>query len=118
MHPDIYSEWKMLQWDPSEFFWAPVGPVKCVCGACEARRAGRSDKEDRERLAWRRDGADDEQGEGADEGGEVRDGVRIVCSYMKVKFEEKKMKMVMAKDSAEDFLSDEELNLTILKHVI
>ncbi|KAL4381737.1 hypothetical protein AHAS_Ahas04G0163400 [Arachis hypogaea] len=36
---------------------------------------------------------------------------------MKVKFEEEKMKMVMAKDSADDFLSDEKLNLTILKQV-
>ncbi|XLS55553.1 hypothetical protein HN51_005308 [Arachis hypogaea] len=96
-------------------WWAPV---ECGCGAREARRAGRGDKENRERLGWKRDGADDEQGEGADEGSEVRDGVRIVCSYMKVKFEEEKMKMVMAKDSADDFLSDEKLNLTILKQVI
>ncbi|KAM1038113.1 hypothetical protein ACFX13_033573 [Malus domestica] len=25
MHPDIYSQWKMLQWDPPEFVRAPGG---------------------------------------------------------------------------------------------
>ncbi|KAF3448964.1 hypothetical protein FNV43_RR09686 [Rhamnella rubrinervis] len=30
MHPDIYSQWKMLQWDPPEFVRAPGGPPSNV----------------------------------------------------------------------------------------
>ncbi|KAF3449409.1 hypothetical protein FNV43_RR10137 [Rhamnella rubrinervis] len=30
MHPDIYSQWKMLQWDRPEFVRAPGGPPSNV----------------------------------------------------------------------------------------
>lgn len=30
MHPDIYSQWKALQWDPPEFVRAPGGPPSNV----------------------------------------------------------------------------------------
>ncbi|KAJ6755814.1 HEXOKINASE FAMILY MEMBER [Salix purpurea] len=30
MHQDMYSQWKMLQWDPPEFARAPGGPVSNV----------------------------------------------------------------------------------------
>lgn len=30
LHPDIYSQWKMLQWNPPDFVWAPGGPPSNV----------------------------------------------------------------------------------------
>ncbi|KAL9303232.1 hypothetical protein ACSQ67_020495 [Phaseolus vulgaris] len=85
MHADKYSEWKMLQWKPPEFARAPGGRPRT--------------------WRWRTCGL----------GGAPRFWGRTGCSYMKVKFEEGKMKMETVKDSAEDALLASELNLAVLK---
>ncbi|KAL1312775.1 hypothetical protein HN51_039370 [Arachis hypogaea] len=116
MHPDIYSEWKMLQWDPPEFSRAPGGPPSNVAVA-HVRLGGRAavmgkvgkDSLGEEMVLMMNKEKVQTRGVKFD------DGVRTACSYMKVKFEEGKMKMVMAKDCAEDSLRGDELNLAVLK---
>ncbi|KAK7286866.1 hypothetical protein RJT34_22186 [Clitoria ternatea] len=117
MHPDIYSEWKMLQWKPPEFARAPGGPVSNVAVA-HVRLGGRAallgkvgddDLGDELVLAMNMERV---QTRGVKFDSEYRTG----CSYMKVKFEDDgKMKMETVKACAEDSLLQSELNLSVLK---
>ncbi|PNX55122.1 putative fructokinase-4-like protein [Trifolium pratense] len=116
MDPDIYSEWKMLQWKPPEFARAPGGPPSNVAVA-HVRLGGRA--------ALLGKVGDDEFGEDIvlglnkekvqTRGVKFDSGFRTGCSYMKVKFEDGKMKMETVKESAEDALRSDELNLAVLK---
>jgi hypothetical protein len=118
MHPDIYSEWKMLQWKPPEFARAPGGPPSNVAVA-HVRLGGRA--------ALLGKVGDDEFGEDIvlglnkekvqTRGVKFDSGFRTGCSYMKVKFEDGKMKMETVRESAEDSLRIDELNLSVLKEV-
>ncbi|TKY63401.1 Fructokinase 1 [Spatholobus suberectus] len=116
MHPDIYSEWKMLQWKPPEFARAPGGPPSNVAVA-HARLGGRS--------AFVGKVGEDELGEEMvlvmnrekvqTRGVKIDSGRRTGCAYMRVRFDEGRMKMETARDAAEDSLRAEELNLAVLK---
>ncbi|KAL2337870.1 hypothetical protein Fmac_012316 [Flemingia macrophylla] len=116
MHPDIYSEWKMLQWKPPEFARAPGGPPSNVAVA-HARLGGRA--------AFLGKVGEDAFGEEVvlrmneervqTRGVKFDAGRRTGCAYMRVKFEDGRMKMEMVKDSAEDSLLPHELNLAVLK---
>lgn len=118
MDPDIYSEWKMLQWKPPEFGRAPGGPPSNVAIA-HVRLGGRS-------AFMGKVGDDDFGGELVLMMNKERVQTRAVkfdsnvktgCTYMKVKFEDGKMKMETVKESAEDSLTSSELNLSVLKEV-
>lgn len=120
MHPDKYSHWKMLQWDPPEFGRAPGGPPSNVA-ISHVRLGGRA--------AFMGKVGEDEFGnelvlmmnkEKVQTRGVKFDGnVKTGCSYMKVKFDENgKLKMETVKESAEDSLLSSELNLAVLKEVI
>ncbi|XP_050893415.1 fructokinase-like 1, chloroplastic [Lathyrus oleraceus] len=116
MDPDIYSEWKMLQWKPPEFARAPGGPSSNVAVA-HVRLGGRA--------ALLGKVGEDEFGEeivmGLNKekvqtrGVKFDSGFRTGCSYMKVKFDGGKMRMETVKEAAEDSLRSDELNLSILK---
>lgn len=117
MHQDMYSQWKMLQWDPPEFARAPGGPVSNVAIA-HARLGGRA--------AVMGKVGDDELGEELvlmmnKERVQTRavkfdENVKTACSFMKVKFgDDGKMRMEMVKEAAEDSLLSSELNLSVLK---
>ncbi|KAI9116183.1 hypothetical protein K1719_013113 [Acacia pycnantha] len=116
MDPDIYSEWKMLQWKPPEFGRAPGGPVSNVAIA-HVRLGGRA--------AFMGKVGDDSYGDELvlmmnKEKVQTRavkfdSNVKTGCTYMKVKFEDGKMKMETTKESAEDSLRSSELNLSVLK---
>lgn len=118
MHPDIYSEWKMLQWDPPEFGRAPGGSPSNVA-ISHVRLGGRAafmgkvgeddlgselvlmmNKEKVQTRAVKFDG-----------------NFKTACAYMKVKFEDGKMKMETVKEAAENSLVSSELNLPVLKEV-
>ncbi|CAK8574924.1 unnamed protein product [Lathyrus sativus] len=116
MHPDIYSEWKMLQWKPPEFARAPGGPCSNVAVAHvrlggRAALLGKVGKDEfgeeivlglnKERVQTR--------------GMKFDSGFRTGCSYMKVKFDGGKMRMETVKEAAEDSLRSDELNLSVLK---
>lgn len=120
MHPDMYSEWKMLQWDPPEFARAPGGPPSNVAIA-HVRLGGRA--------AVMGKVGDDEFGqelvlmmnkENVQTRGVKIDGLeRTGCAVMKIVVDGKgKMKAEKVKDSAEDSLLSSELNLSVLKEVI
>ncbi|XP_061336613.1 fructokinase-like 1, chloroplastic [Gastrolobium bilobum] len=116
MDPDIYSEWKMLQWKPPEFARAPGGPPSNVAVA-HVRLGGRA--------AFLGKVGEDEFGEELvlkmneekvqTRGVKFDSGFRTGCTYMKVKFEDGKMRMETVKYSAEDSLHGSELNLSVLK---
>ncbi|KAK7390615.1 hypothetical protein VNO78_25937 [Psophocarpus tetragonolobus] len=116
MHPDIYSEWKMLQWKPPEFARAPGGPPSNVAVA-HARLGGRA--------AFVGKVGEDELGEEMvrmmneervqTRGVRFDEGRRTGCAYMKVGFEDGRMKMEMVRDPAEDSLLESDLNLAVLK---
>ncbi|XP_004506641.1 fructokinase-like 1, chloroplastic [Cicer arietinum] len=116
MHPDIYSEWKMLQWKPPEFARAPGGPPSNVAVA-HVRLGGRA--------ALLGKVGEDEFGEELvlamnkekvqTRGVKFDSGFRTGCAYMKVKFDDGKMRMEIVKESAEDSLHSSELNLAVLK---
>ncbi|KAF8031987.1 hypothetical protein BT93_D1027 [Corymbia citriodora subsp. variegata] len=116
MHPDIYSQWKMLQWDPPEFARAPGGPPSNVA-ISHVRLGGRAafvgkvgrdqfghemvlamNKERVQTRAVKFDG-----------------NVKTARTYMKVKFDGGRMRMETVKESAEDSLSSSELSLAVLK---
>ncbi|KAI3804156.1 hypothetical protein L1987_32329 [Smallanthus sonchifolius] len=117
MHPDMYSEWKMLQWDPPEFARAPGGPPSNVAIA-HVRLGGRA--------AVMGKVGDDDFGEELvlmlnKEKVQTR-GVKIDkkgktgCAHMKIVFDGKgKMKAEKVKDAPEDSLMSSELNLAVLK---
>lgn len=118
MHPDIYSEWKMLQWKPPEFARAPGGPPSNVAVA-HARLGGR--------VAFLGKVGDDAFGKEMvlkmnkekvqTRGVKFDSGFRTGCTYMKVKFDDGKLRMETVRESAEDSLRGSELNLAILKEV-
>ncbi|KAI3525834.1 hypothetical protein L1887_04962 [Cichorium endivia] len=117
MHPDMYSEWKMLQWDPPEFARAPGGPPSNVAIA-HVRLGGRA--------AFMGKVGDDDLGQQLvlmmnQEKVQTR-GVKIDprektgCAYMKITFDAKgKMKAEKVKDAAEDSFMSSEVNLSVLK---
>ncbi|EEF34508.1 fructokinase-like 1, chloroplastic [Ricinus communis] len=118
MHPDIYSQWKMLQWDPPEFVRAPGGPPSNVA-ISHVRLGGRA-------AFMGKVGADDFGEELVlmmnKERVQTRavhfdQNVKTACSFMKIKFDDdgSKMKMEMVKEAAEDSLLASELNLPVLK---
>ncbi|KAK6943563.1 Carbohydrate kinase PfkB [Dillenia turbinata] len=116
MHPDKYSEWKMLQWNPPEFVRAPGGPPSNVAIA-HVRLGGRA--------AFMGKVGDDKFGEELVYGLNVEnvqtrsvkfdDSVRTACSYVKFRFDDGKMRAEVVKESAEDSLLGSELNLSVLK---
>ncbi|KDP24506.1 hypothetical protein JCGZ_25070 [Jatropha curcas] len=116
MHPDMYSQWKMLQWDPPEFARAPGGAPSNVA-ISHVRLGGRA--------AFMGKVGDDDFGEELvlmmnKERVQTRavkfdENVKTACSFMKVKFEDGKMRMEMVKEAAEDSLLASELNLSVLK---
>ncbi|MBA0713492.1 hypothetical protein Golax_012525 [Gossypium laxum] len=117
MHPDKYSTWKMLQWDPPEFGRAPGGPPSNVA-ISHVRLGGRA--------AFMGKVGEDEFGDELvlmmnkervqTRGVKFDETVKTGCTYMKVKFDENgKLKMETVKESAEDSLLSSELNLAVLK---
>lgn len=116
MDKDKYSEWKMLQWNPPEFVRAPGGPPSNVA-ISHVRLGGRA--------AFMGKVGNDEFGQEMvllmnKEKVQTRavkfdDSMRTGCSYMKIKFEDGKMRVEKVKDSAEDSLLSSELNLDVLK---
>ncbi|CAH9088924.1 unnamed protein product [Cuscuta epithymum] len=116
MDPDIYSEWKMLQWNPPEFVRAPGGPPSNVAIA-HVRLGGRA--------AFMGKVGKDKLGEDLvflmnTEKVQTRavkfDRIaRTGCSYMKIMFVAGKMKAEVVKDCAEDSLLSSDLNLAVLK---
>lgn len=116
MHPDRYSDWKMLQWNPPEFVRAPGGPPSNVA-ISHVRLGGRA--------AFMGKVGYDELGKDMvllmnTERVQTRSvkfdpNVRTGCAYMKIKLEEGKMRAEKVKDSAEDSLLSSELNLSVLK---
>lgn len=119
MHPDIYSQWKMLQWDPPEFVRAPGGPPSNVA-ISHVRLGGRA--------AFMGKVGDDDFGDELvlmmnKEKVQTRavkfdSNAKTACSFMKIKFENGKMRTEIVKESAEDSLLSSELNLAVLKEVI
>ncbi|KAL8504757.1 hypothetical protein ACS0TY_016074 [Phlomoides rotata] len=116
MHPDIYSQWKMLQWDPPEFARAPGGPPSNVA-ISHVRLGGRA--------AFIGKVGRDEFGEQLmlmmntekvqTRGLKLDDNARTACSSMKIKFEDGKMQAEIVKECPEDSLLASELNLSVLK---
>ncbi|KAE8697724.1 Fructokinase-like 1 [Hibiscus syriacus] len=117
MHPDKYSTWKMLQWDPPEFGRAPGGPPSNVA-ISHVRLGGRA--------AFMGKVGDDDFGDELvlmmnkekvqTRGVKFDQNLKTGCTYMKVKFDENgKLKMETVKESAEDSLLSSELNLAVLK---
>ncbi|KAI6675176.1 hypothetical protein NL676_003082 [Syzygium grande] len=116
MHPDIYSQWKMLQWDPPEFARAPGGPPSNVAishvrlggRAAFMGKVGRDSFGGELVLAMNKERV---QTRAVKFDGDVKTG----RTYMKVKFEGGRMRMETVKESAEDSLASSELNLAVLK---
>lgn len=116
MHPDIYSEWKMLQWDSPEFARAPGGPPSNVAIA-HVRLGGRAAflgkvgkdmfgdelvlKMNTENVQTR--------------GVKIDKSAKTACTYVKFKFEDGRMRAETVKEAAEDSLLSSELNLAVLK---
>lgn len=119
MHPDIYSEWKMRQWDPPEFARAPGGSPSNVA-ISHVRLGGRA--------AFMGKVGRDEYGEELvltmnKEKVQTRaikfdSNARTACSYMRIKFENGKTTAEMVKESPEDSLLSSELNVAVLKEVV
>lgn len=118
MHPDIYSQWKMLQWDPPEFARAPGGPPSNVAisharlggRAAFMGKVGRDDFGEGLVLAMNKERV---QTRAVKFDGDVKTG----RTYMKVRFDGGRMRMETVKESAEDSLASSELNLAVLKEV-
>ncbi|CAA0829829.1 Fructokinase-like 1- chloroplastic [Striga hermonthica] len=116
MHPDMYSQWKMLQWDPPEFARAPGGPPSNVA-ISHARLGGRA--------AFIGKVGNDEFGEELvlmmnkekvqTRGVRFDESSRTACSHMKIIFDEGKVLAETVKECAEDSLLVSELNLSVLK---
>lgn len=118
MHPDIYSQWKMLQWDPPEFGRAPGGPPSNVA-ISHVRLGGRA--------AFMGKVGEDDFGEELvlmmnQERVQTRavkfdENSKTACTRFKIKFENGKMKAETVKEPPEDSLLASELNLAVLKEV-
>lgn len=119
MHPDIYSEWKMLQWDPPEFVRAPGGPPSNVA-ISHVRLGGRAafmGKVGKDKLG-------DElvlamNVEKVQTRAVKFDGnAKTARTYVKLNFDDERMWAETVKEAAEDSLLSSELNLAVLKEVI
>ncbi|CAH2064177.1 unnamed protein product [Thlaspi arvense] len=116
MHPDMYSQWKMLQWDPPEFGRAPGGPPSNVA-ISHVRLGGRA--------AFMGKVGEDDFGEELvlmmnKERVQTRavkfdENSNTACTRVKIKFEDGKMKAETVKEPPEDSLLASELNLAVLK---
>ncbi|KAI4354626.1 hypothetical protein L6164_003475 [Bauhinia variegata] len=116
MDPDKYSEWKMMQWKPPEFVRAPGGPPSNVAIA-HTRLGGRA--------AFMGKVGDDDFGDELvlmmnmekvqTRAVKFDSNAKTACTYMKIKFEDGKMRMETTKESAEDSLQLSELDLAVLK---
>lgn len=120
MHPDIYSQWKMLQWDPPEFARAPGGPASNVAishvrlggRAAFMGKVGRDSFGDELVLMMNKEHVQTRAVK-------FDEKVKTGCSYMRVKFDESgRMRMETVKESAEDSLHGSDLNFAVLKEVI
>jgi hypothetical protein len=119
MHPDMYSEWKMLQWDPPEFSRAPGGPPSNVAIA-HVRLGGRA-------AFMGKVGGDDfgqelvfmmNKENVQTRGVKIDETAKTGCAYMKILFDKKgNMKAEKVKEAAEDSFVTSELNLSVLKEV-
>lgn len=117
MHPDMYSEWKMLQWDPPEFARAPGGPPSNVAIA-HVRLGGRA-------AFMGKVGGDDfgqelvfmmNKENVQTRGVKIDENAKTGCAYMKILFDKKgNMKAEKVKEAAEDSFVTSELNLSVLK---
>lgn len=109
----------MLQWDPPDFVRAPGGPPSNVA-ISHVRLGGRA--------AFMGKVGDDDFGDELvlmmnQEKVQTRavkfdSKAKTACSYVKIKFEDRKMKTEVVKESAEDSLLSSELNLSVLKEVM
>eukprot|EP00262_Sarcandra_glabra_P012197 TRINITY_DN3099_c0_g1_i1.p1 TRINITY_DN3099_c0_g1~~TRINITY_DN3099_c0_g1_i1.p1 ORF type:complete len:491 (+),score=51.72 TRINITY_DN3099_c0_g1_i1:71-1543(+) len=116
MHPDMYSTWKGLQWKPPEFGRAPGGPPSNVA-ISHVRLGGRA--------AFMGKVGDDEFGNELvycmnsekvqTRAVKIDEKLKTAISYMKIRFEDGKMKAEVARECAEDSLMSSELNLAVLK---
>ncbi|KAJ3703372.1 hypothetical protein LUZ61_007077 [Rhynchospora tenuis] len=122
MHPDQYSDWKMLHWDPPEFARAPGGPVSNVAMGL-ARLGGR--------VAFMGKLGDDDFGmdlmyelnkeKVQTRAVEMSEGVKTGTSYMKLEFRDredgkgKKLVAETVKDCAEDSFLESDINVDVLK---
>lgn len=118
MHPDMYSQWKMLQWDPPEFGRAPGGPPSNVA-ISHVRLGGRA-------AFMGKVGEDDfgkelvlmmNQERVQTRAVKFDEGSKTACTRVKIKFEDGKMKAETVKEPPEDSLLASELNLAVLKEV-
>ncbi|XP_021754680.1 fructokinase-like 1, chloroplastic [Chenopodium quinoa] len=117
MDPDIYSGWKMMQWNPPEFGRAPGGPVSNVA-ISHVRLGGRAavigkvgDDDFGEELVYMMN-KENVQTRAV----KFDSNVKTACSFMKIKFsDDGKMMVETAKEAAEDSLVASELNLAVLK---
>ncbi|PWA54354.1 Carbohydrate kinase PfkB [Artemisia annua] len=117
MHPDMYSEWKMLQWDPPEFARAPGGPPSNVAIA-HVRLGGRA-------AFMGKVGGDDfgqelvlmmNKENVQTRGVKIDQNAKTGCAYMKILFDKKgNMKAEKVKEAAEGSFVTSELNLSVLK---
>ncbi|CAN6581361.1 unnamed protein product [Malus baccata var. baccata] len=113
MHPDIYLQWKMLQWDPPEFVRAPGGSPSNVA-ISHVRLGGRA-------ALMGKVGKDDFGDELVLMMNKERVQMRAVKfdltakTYMKIKFDDERMWAETVKESAEDSFLCSELNLAVLK---
>ncbi|KAL1539515.1 Fructokinase-like 1, chloroplastic [Salvia divinorum] len=116
MHPDIYSQWKMLQWNPPEFSRAPGGPPSNVAishvrlggRAAFMGKVGKDDFGEELVLMMNKEKVQTR-------GVKLDEATRTACSYMKIKFEEGKMSAENVKECPEDSLLVSEINLAVLK---
>ncbi|CAH8382680.1 unnamed protein product [Eruca vesicaria subsp. sativa] len=117
MHPDIYSQWKMLQWDPPEFGRAPGGPPSNVA-ISHVRLGGRAafmgkvggDDYGEELVLMMNKERVQTRGVKFDE-----EGASTGCTRVRIVFEDGKMKGEVVEEPPEDSLLASELNLAVLK---
>lgn len=128
MHPDQYSSWKNLQWNPPEFVRAPGGPPSNVAIA-HVRLGGRA--------AFMGKVGDDDFGNdlvykmnlekvqtrgvriGDGDEGEIKTGI----SYLKIRFKDAgdggaKMVAEVMKECAENSMIENDINAAILKEAM
>ncbi|KAF8397356.1 hypothetical protein HHK36_016269 [Tetracentron sinense] len=116
MHPDMYSQWKGLQWNPPEFVRAPGGSPSNVA-ISHVRLGGRA--------AFMGKVGKDDFGEELvytmnKEKVQTRavkfdPNVKTAASYMKIKFEDGRMRAETAREAAEDSLLSSEVDIAVLK---
>lgn len=117
-HPDKYSTWKSLQWNPPEFSRAPGGPPSNVAIA-HVRLGGRA--------AFMGKVGDDKHGNDLvyklnTEGVQTRcvkidSSVKTATSQMKVRFQNGKMIAETSRNCAEDSFLKSDVDIAVLKEV-